>query len=326
MSTTASPLWRKIQRENFTRISSLLQYLEIEDQKQIWSDPRFVLNLPKRLAEKIQKNTLHDPILLQFVPLIDEKVTASGFVLDPVGDQGFCKTGKILQKYCGRALILTTSACAMHCRFCFRQNFPYETAVTLFEKEIEFLQKDASIEEVILSGGDPLSLSDQTLSSLFGALEKIPHIKRVRFHTRFPIGIPERIDESFLALLENCKKQIFFVIHCNHPLELDEDVQNCLKKIQKLGIPVLSQSVLLKGVNDQEEVLFELCQKLVNIGAIPYYLHLLDLVVGAQHFMVTDERAVTLIKYLQDHLSGYAIPKLVREVAGQKSKTRISCT
>src|SRR5205085_2874465 len=152
------------------------------------------------------------------------------------------------------------------------------------------IEGDSSIEEVILSGGDPLSLSDASLSSLFIELDKISHVKRIRFHTRFPIGIPERIDESFLSILSQSKKQIIFVIHCNHPYELDELVISHLKKILKLGIPVLNQGVLLKDVNDQEEILLELCQKLVDSGVIPYYLHQLDLVQGAAHFMVSDER------------------------------------
>ncbi len=323
MSMQKVPIWRQIQRENFTSISSLLDFLEIEEKSQIDADPRFVLNLPRRLAEKIQKNTLNDPILRQFVPLVDEKTVAPGFVMDPVGDKTFCKTGKILQKYRGRALILTTSACAMHCRFCFRQNFPYETQVTGFEEEIAFLEKDLTIEEVILSGGDPLSLSDQSITTLFARLDAISHIKRIRFHTRFPIGIPERINDSFLNLLKNCRKSIYFVIHCNHPLELDDEVIASLKKIQKLGIPVLSQSVLLKEVNDREGVLFELFQKMVNCGIVPYYLHQLDLVEGTQHFLVSDIRAHALIQYLQENLSGYAVPRLVREIAGRKSKTRI---
>ncbi|HSX12953.1 MAG TPA: KamA family radical SAM protein [Chlamydiales bacterium] len=316
-------IWRQIQRENFTSLSSLLKFLEIEEKSQFDTDPKFVLNLPKRLAEKIKKNTLNDPILRQFVPLIDEKVVAPGFVMDPVGDKTFCKTGKILQKYRGRALILTTSACAMHCRFCFRQNFPYETKATSFDEEIAFLKNDPTIEEVILSGGDPLSLSDQSLSNLFHRLDAIPHIQRIRFHTRFPIGIPERIDDSFLNILANSQKAIYFVIHCNHTLELDEDVIASLKKIQKLGIPVLSQSVLLKDVNDDEQTLFELFQKMVNCGIIPYYLHQLDLVIGAQHFMVSDQKATDLIHYLEQNLSGYAVPHLVREITGQKGKTRI---
>ena len=322
MTKESSPLWRQVQRGNFTRIGPLLEFLELP-QDQILLDAKFPLNLPRRLAEKIQKNTLDDPIFRQFVPLQEELKIDPRFVLDPVQDQTFCKTGKLLQKYNSRALLITTSACAMHCRFCFRQNFPYETEVVGFENELSLLREDTSIEEVILSGGDPLSLSDQTLSSIFSSLEEISHIKRIRFHTRFPIGIPERIDESFLRILSSSSKQIYFVIHCNHPKELDEDVLFALKKIALLGIPILNQSVLLKGVNDENQTLLQLSDTLASNGIIPYYLHSLDLVQGASHFHVSEEKALALVQFLQKNISGFAVPRLVREEAGKASKSFI---
>lgn len=319
------PLWRKIQKENFTKPKALLDYLEMdpERQKKILTHPPFPLNLPRRLAEKIKKNKLNDPIFRQFVPLTEESIPTPGFVAEPLQDQLFCKTKKLLHKYHGRALLLATSACAMHCRFCFRQNFPYETALSEFEEEIAYFSQNNSISEVILSGGDPLSLNTETLEKLFASLDKIPHIRRIRFHTRFPLGIPERIDEAFLNLLASSKKQIFFIIHCNHPKELDEDVTNALKKINKLGIPLLNQSVLLKGVNDDEKTLLELSEALVNAGIIPYYLHQLDPVTGSAHFALPHQRGLELIRYLQKNISGYGVPRLVREEPGQLSKTFI---
>ncbi len=316
-------MWRQIQKDSFTSTKDLLDFLELDASKrsQIFFNPRFILNLPRRLAKKIPKNTLDDPILRQFVPLQEETMKVPGFELDPVQDRSFCKTGKILQKYQGRALLLVTSACAMHCRFCFRQNFPYETKLSGFEKEIALLEEDLSVEEVILSGGDPLSLSNAALADLFGAIEKMEHVKRIRFHTRFPIGIPERIDEAFLNILRASSKQIFFAIHCNHPKELDEDVISHLKKVLKLGIPILNQSVLLKGVNDDEATLFALCQRLVNHGMLPYYLHLLDHVEGASHFLVPEGKAIALMQSLQTRLSGFALPRLVKEEPGRPSKT-----
>ncbi|MBM3184267.1 MAG: KamA family radical SAM protein [Chlamydiae bacterium] len=320
------PLWRQIQRENFTRIESLLDFLEMSDEKRkkILISPRFSLNLPKRLAEKIEKNTLDDPIFLQFVPLIDETKEASGFTLEPLQDQSFRKTKKILQKYQGRALVLASGACAMHCRFCFRQNFPYETEEPGFTKEIEFLSKDPSLTEVILSGGDPLSLSNDSLFSLFKSLDEIPHLRRIRFHTRFPIGIPERVDDSFLETLKNSQKQIVFIIHCNHPKELDSDVLFALKKISCLGIPVLNQSVLLKGVNDNSTVLAALSESLINAGFIPYYLHELDPIQGAAHFALSPSIGPSLIRSMQEQLPGYGIPHLVRETPGYPSKSFIT--
>lgn len=322
----AIPLWRQIQKDNFTRIAPLLDFLELSEdlRKNILKSPRFSLNLPRRLAYKIEKNTLDDPILRQFIPLEEELTLTPGFVTDPVQDQTFQKTKKILHKYEGRALLVTTSACAMHCRFCFRQNFPYETEEKTFDADLEYLKNNTSLSEIILSGGDPLSLSDSVLANLLSSLDSIKHLKRIRFHTRFPIGIPERIDPSFLDLLASSSKQIFFIIHTNHAKEIDLDVVHALKKIQRLGIPILNQSVLLKGVNDDEETLLALSEILIDAGVIPYYLHSLDPVQGTGYFALPEERGPQLIRHLQTHLSGFGIPRLVREEPGNPSKTFIT--
>ena len=324
--TNKIPLWREIQKSNFTRLNDLADFLalSVEFRAKLLPSPSFSLNLPRRLAEKITKNRLDDPILRQFVPLQEEALVSPGFVSDPLQDQQFRESNKLLKKYHGRALLITTSACAMHCRFCFRQNFPYETEVKGFEKELFILQNNETISEVILSGGDPLSLSDATLGQLFLSLEKIPHLRRIRFHTRFPIGIPERIDDPFLNVLSSNSKQIFFVIHCNHPKELDDDVIKALKKIQSLGIPVLNQSVLLKGVNDDEAILLSLSERLIDSGVVPYYLHQLDPVQGAAHFAVSDSKALRLIQFIQENLSGFGVPRLVREEPGYPNKTIIT--
>ena len=320
------PLWRQIQRENFTRVGPLLEFLELSEELKLHviASPRFPLNLPRRLAEKIAKNTLEDPILRQFLPLKEEEIRAPGFVPEPLEDQSFRKTEKLLKKYQGRALIVATGACAMNCRFCFRQNFPYETERPGFEKEIAYLEKNEAISEVILSGGDPLSLGDGSLAALFQSFEKIPHLSRIRFHSRFPIGIPERIDDSFLEVLSSSTTHIFFIIHCNHAKELDEAVAAALKKILSLGIPVLNQSVLLKGVNDDEKTLLALSERLIDCAILPYYLHQHDKVEGASHFAVPDERALDLIRYLQENLSGFGVPRLVREEPGNPSKSFIT--
>lgn len=325
MSETQIPLWRQIQRENFTHLGRLADFLELEPslREELLDRARFSLNLPKRLAEKIKKNTLGDPIFRQFVPLKKELQEAPGYTLEPLQDTRFCKTPRTLHKYHGRALLLPTSACAMHCRFCFRKNFPYETAPSEFTDELAYIESQKNLSEIILSGGDPLSLSNASLKHLFQGLEKIPHVRRIRFHTRFPIGIPERIDEPFLDILKSSSKQIVFIIHCNHPRELDEDIFQALKSIQKLGALLLNQSVLLKGVNDDETTLLSLSEKLICQGILPYYLHLLDLVEGSAHFWVSDERGKELIQYLSEHTSGYGVPKLVREVPGERSKSLI---
>lgn len=315
-------LWRKILRESFTQIASLMDFLELtpEQRKSIITRANFPLNLPRRLAEKIQKGTLDDPILRQFVPTKDEVVFQQGFGSDPVGDEACRKAPKLLHKYEGRVLLVSTSACAMHCRYCFRQHFDYETQDKTFTSELQEIAKNPSIQEVILSGGDPLSLSDEKLQGLLEGINSIPHVTRIRFHTRFPIGIPERIDDSFLDMLSKVEKQIWFVIHVNHPLELDSEVLASLRRLQKSGCTILNQSVLLKGVNDSVETLKELSEVLIDHGIMPYYLHQLDRVQGAAHFEVEESTGHRLIKELSNLLPGYGVPKYVKEVAGEQSK------
>lgn len=313
--------WREIQRQNFTSWEKLAAFLQLATNGPVIKS-RFSLNLPLRLAQKIKKRDWDDPILKQFLPHRLEMVKNPEFTDDPVGDQHSQQSEKLLKKYQGRALLICTSSCAMHCRYCFRQNFPYETQGG-FDDELRLIEQDASLTEIILSGGDPLSLADRVLEELLHRLDQISHLKRVRFHTRFPIGIPERIDTPFLEILANRRLQVIFVIHCNHPQELDDDVAKALKKIQCLGIPVLNQAVLLQGVNDSVEVLKELCEKLADAGVLPYYLHQLDKVQGAAHFEVDEQKGQALIDELTTLLSGYAVPKYVKEVSGHPSKLHL---
>jgi EF-P beta-lysylation protein EpmB len=319
------PLWRQIQRDNFTDWKKLLSFLDFDVNKidRVLPHSQFPLNLPKRLAEKIEKGNWKDPILCQFLPTVEELEPSPLFVLDPVADRSFRPRPKLLYKYHGRALLICTSACAMHCRYCFRQHFDYETKDKLFIEELAAIAKEPSISEVLLSGGDPLSLNDAQLQYLLNALENIPHLKRIRFHTRFPMGIPERIDDSFIQLLSSCKKQVIFVIHCNHPQEFDEEIFHHLKQVQRLGIPMLTQSVLLRGINDDVQTLKNLFEILVGQGIMPYYLHQLDRVQGAAHFEVTEEEGKLLMNQLNALLPGYAIPKYVREIPNQPSKSLI---
>jgi EF-P beta-lysylation protein EpmB len=317
--------WQEILKTNLNSFEELCVFLQLnkEQKAQLLQKAPFVLNLPLRLACKIQKGTLDDPILNQFVAKKLELEDIAGFVQDPTQDQDFKQTNKLLKKYASRVLILTTSSCAMHCRFCFRKNFPYETKEKNFEQELEYLKKDTSIEEVILSGGDPLSLSDKKLEQLITQLEAIPHLKRLRLHSRFIIGVPERVTDQLLHTLEKSRFQIWFVLHCNHPLEIDGDVEMAVKKLQKLGIGMLSQSVLLKNINDDFETLKSLCQKLINCGIKPYYLHQLDQVEGTQHFFVDTVKGKDLIAQLHQTMSGYAVPEFVQEEPFKPAKTKL---
>lgn len=316
--------WKEILRLNFTNLDQLANFLELTlDQRQeLIQRSAFPLNLPYRLAQKIEKGTLSDPILKQFVPTREELKTHSHFVSDPVCDQDFRLQPKLLKKYQGRALLICTSACAMHCRYCFRQNFDYETDKQ-FVAELKAIKEDPSIHEVILSGGDPLSLSNERLGFILSELSQILHVRRIRFHTRFPIGIPERIDTGFLALIEQIPQQIWFIIHANHPRELGEDLFCHLRALQERRCILMNQSVLLKGVNDDVQILKDLCEQLVDQGITPYYLHQLDRVQGAAHFEVDEDQGKALVAALASLLPGYAVPKYVREIAGEPNKTSL---
>lgn len=314
--------WRKIQRKNFINLLELLKFLEISDiDAELFMNLRqFPLNLPLRLAQKIKKNDLTDPLLLQFLPKKTENQSQGGKT-DPVEDVAFQKTSCMLQKYAKRALLVTTSACAMHCRYCFRKNYPYEP--TDFSQELKLIQEDRSLEEVLLSGGDPLSLSDEKLFKLLDELDKLEHLKRIRFHTRFIIGIPERIHDGFIQKLQSLKKQLIFVVHINHVNELDEDIFFAIHKLQKIGIPVLTQTVLLKGVNNSSETLAVLFNSLINRGIIPYYLHQFDPVDGSMHFEVPIGEGKIIHQELLAILPGYAVPKYVQEIPHKQSKTPV---
>ncbi len=315
--------WRSIQRKNFIRIEALCDFLALdkEHRSRVLSAPRFSLNIPFRLAEKMAKNTLDDPLFRQFVPLQEELAIVPGFTPDAVEEGRARKERKLLHKYPGRALLLCTSACAMNCRFCFRQHFDYETAEKSYETELAAIAQDPSLKEIILSGGDPLSLSNATLKELFCGLAAIDHVTLLRFHTRFPLGIPERIDTGFLELLAATRLQVWMVIHCNHPRELDHDVLRALKTVQKQGVPILNQAVLLRGVNDTFETQKALNERLADHGIFSYYLHQLDRVEGTAHFEVTQEEGLALIQSLRACLPGYAVPRYAAEIPGRLSKT-----
>ncbi len=319
-------LWKEIIRKNFRKWESLADFLELDEKNRsnILPHSPFPLNLPLRLAEKIKKNSPADPILMQFLPTFQETVEKEGFTHDPLEEKSFQKSKKLLQKYQGRVLFLPSSACAMHCRYCFRRHYPYEDSDFSFEKEIEQIQKDPSIFEIILSGGDPLSLDDKKLGDLIRKLTRIEHIKLLRFHTRFPIGIPERIDSSFLSIIDNTDLSIVFVLHINHPKELDNDIKNALRDLQKRGIPILSQTVFLRGINDNLDTLKELSMKLIEFGIVPYYLHQLDPIAGGSHFHASREKGIALLEQFKREMPGYCHFRYVEELPGKAHKTEVA--
>ena len=312
---------------NFTDIDKLISFLQIDqkNEKQILKTSSFKLNLPARLAEKIKKNDPSDPIFKQFVPTKEETKKSEGFSTDPLCEQDFQENNFLIQKYHNRALLITSQSCAMNCRFCFRRYFPYKQTslkekITAIDKHIA---KNKNLNEIILSGGDPLSLNNKELKEIFSHLNAISHLTRIRLHTRFLTAFPERIDEELLRILSDTDKQIIFVIHANHPSELDEEIFASIKKLQKLTIPVFSQTILLKGINDNPSTLNDLYNLLTNKGVIPYYLHQLDKVAGARHFEVPVAKGKTIVKKLRQINSGYAVPAYVKEEPHKTSKTLI---
>ncbi len=268
----------------------------------------------------------NDPLLLQILPTIQEVDKIPGFGLDPVGDSRAIFAPGIMQKYQGRALMITLGQCAIHCRYCFRRSFPYQQSpksLEQWEVSLKKLQENPRIEEIILSGGDPLVLNDRRLGQLLEQLESISHLQRVRVHTRLPIVLPSRVTDELLKLFLNSRLQPIFVVHANHPNEIVDDCADALHQVVRAGIPVLNQAVLLRGINDTTEIQAELCSRLINLGVIPYYLHQLDRVDGAAHFEVNPEAGVKMIEELKQLLPGYAVPKYVREIPGKPGKTEL---
>ena len=290
---------------------------------------RFPLRVPRSYVARMRHGDASDPLLRQVLPLDAELVETPGYVVDPVGDLAALAGPGLLHKYHGRALLVTTGACAIHCRYCFRREFPYgeqHAGRQDFVAALATIRTDTSISEVLLSGGDPLVLSDRRLAVLLEGIEAIEHVQRVRIHTRLPVVLPQRIDASFLALWHAPRRlQRIVVIHANHAQELRDtrDVGAALAALRAGGTTLLNQSVLLRGVNDSVTALEDLSVALLEHGVLPYYLHVLDAVRGAAHFDVPETEARQLHSALTARLPGYLVPKLVREVAGAAAKTML---
>lgn len=288
---------------------------------------QFPVRVPYAFANRIKKNDPNDPILRQVFPYKAEDDESIGFINDPLAESNIQAVNGLLQKYNSRVLSITTGACAVHCRYCFRRHYPYQTSTSSsknWQASVDYIKDDHSINEVILSGGDPLTLSDRRLQEICSTLATIEHIKRIRFHTRLPVVLPARITMTLLKQITDNDKAIIFVIHTNHVNELDNSVSNIIKRLQDFGILVLNQSVILKGINDSVEALIDLSERLVENNVAPYYLHLLDPVAGAAHYDVALDDAQQLIKEMQDRVSGYLVPRLVREEIGALSKTLVN--
>ncbi len=283
----------------------------------------FPLRVPRGFAARMRRGDAHDPLLRQVLPLDDEDRVVPGFGLDAVGDAAASAGAGVLRKYCGRALLVATGSCAVHCRYCFRRHFPYaedSAAREGWREAVDLIRGDPDIDEVILSGGDPLSLSTPKLAQLTDALRAVPHLKRLRVHTRLPVVLPERVDAPLLAWLRALPWPTTVVVHANHANEFDAGVDQAMARLRDAGATLLNQAVLLRGVNDSVDALADLSERGHAAGVLPYYLHQLDRVAGTAHFEVSDERARALQRDLAARLSGYLVPRLVREVAGDSGK------
>ncbi len=287
---------------------------------------QFPLKVPRSFIARCKKGDPDDPLLKQVLPLGAELITTPGYSTDPLQEANANPIPGLLHKYHGRVLVTLTSACAVHCRYCFRRHFPYEDnnpGKTGWEKIFTYIKENATISEVILSGGDPLAVSDKLLASFSAQLSQIAHVKRLRIHTRLPIVLPERITHEFIEWLAHLPLTPVIVVHANHPREMNEDVTHALRRLRNIGLSLLNQTVLLKGVNDNTTTLIALSEALFAAGVLPYYLHVLDKVQGAAHFDLEMDRACELHMELSKYLPGYLVPKLVCEVPGEPSKTLV---
>ena len=323
----AIPSWQRLWRDAVTDPFELLGLLGLSHLAPVLlptADTGFTTRVPRGLIARMRYGDPDDPLLLQVLPQARELDNVPGFTEDAVGDLAARSARGVLHKYVGRALLIATGSCAVNCRYCFRRHFPYAqqtAAAQHWHEAIEQIRGDSSIEEVIVSGGDPLSLSTPKLAELTAALATIPHLQRLRIHTRLPIVLPERVDDELVSWLRELPWPVAIVVHANHANEIDEKVAGSCAILRANGATLLNQSVLLRGINDSVDALATLSKRLFAAGILPYYLHQLDPVAGAAHFAVDDARARTLIDGLRHRLSGFLVPKLVREVPGEPAKT-----
>jgi EF-P beta-lysylation protein EpmB len=316
--------WRDILAAGFKSAAELLTYLELPlDLSSSAAEQEFATRVPRNFAARMQKGNACDPLLLQVLAAPAELVVTDGFSVDPVGERAVNPLPGLIHKYAGRVLLTVAGACAINCRYCFRRHFAYadnNPGRVGWQSALDYIAADNSIHEVILSGGEPLLAADVLLQQLINGLDAIAHVNTVRIHTRIPVVLPERIDASLLSILTNTRLQCVVVIHTNHAQELSAEVQAACQRLTASGCYLLSQSVLLAGINDTVEILAALSRRLFTCGVLPYYLHCLDPVQGAAHFQLSDTRAIELLHGLQQSLPGYLVPRLVREQAGAVSK------
>lgn len=319
--------WQESMKLAIRNPQELLEALEIQVSELPWSSEgelAFPVFAPLEFVSRMEKRNPRDPLFLQVWPASEESQALVNYVADPVGDLAVEKAPGLLHKYQGRVLMIASGACAVHCRYCFRRHYPYESApksIKQWEPSFEAIEQDASIREVILSGGDPLTLVDATLDRWMDRIESIPHVHRLRIHTRLPVVIPSRVTAALTERLSRSRLAVWVVLHINHANEIDAQVATAIGRLQRAGATVLNQAVLLCGVNDNADALTQLFERLIDLQVGPYYLHQLDRVQGAAHWEVSENRGRELIAEVRKRLPGYAVPLYVREIAGEPNKT-----
>ena len=321
--------WNQVLAGATKDVKSLLTQLniplsELTQRQQACLD--FPLLIPQPFIDKMEKGNPRDPLLLQVLPQGAELEQVEGFINDPLAEKSSNLQKGLIHKYHGRVLVLLSTGCAVNCRYCFRRHFPYNKnriGKNDWQAILDYVSQDSTIEELILSGGDPLMLNDQQLEQFIKQAEQIPHLQRLRIHTRLPVVIPQRITNKFISILQSSRFACAIVLHINHSNEIDALLIQSLQKLRMAGISLLNQAVLLRDINDSVDDLVQLSKSLFNAGVLPYYLHLLDKVAGAHHFKVDEQTAIQLHQQLLSILSGYLVPKLVREEPGKTSKTPV---
>lgn len=317
-------MWQSDLKDLISSPEVLLEYLELDPSDlPLATHTNFPLRVPLCFVKKMKKGDPNDPLLLQVLTQSKESLLPDKFSQDPLSETSAIKVPGLMQKFKHRVLITLTGSCAIHCRYCFRRHFPYQKNLATgkyWDNIFSYLKNDTSLFEVILSGGDPLMLTNTQLTKILKDLDTLKHIDIIRFHTRLPVVIPSRINEELIKILRNCSKKFVFVYHINHPQELCDSIKEGADKLQKIGVSVFNQAVLLKNINDSVNVLKSLSLKCFSHNIQPYYLHLLDRVQGAAHFEIEEAIALDLYKKLQAELPGYLVPKLVQEVPNQPNK------
>lgn len=327
LNTPSREDWLQQLADVVTEPNELLQILALDQHAELaqGADARrlFALRVPRAFIARMKKGDEQDPLLLQVLTSRQEFIDAPGYSTDPLDEQNNVVPG-LLHKYKNRALLLVKGGCAVNCRYCFRRHFPYQDNQgnkRNWQAALEYIAAHPELDEIIFSGGDPLMAKDHELAWLIAELEKIPHLRRLRIHSRLPVVIPARITDVLCQLLGETRLQALLVTHINHAQEIDDALRDAMYKLKRAGVTLLNQSVLLRGVNDNAQTLATLSNALFDAGILPYYLHVLDKVQGAAHFFVSDEEARALMRNLLPLVSGYLVPKLAREIGGEPSKT-----